>query len=176
MAMSAEHRSKFAALGRQWWHLHIKWKIHELDEKPNNSKSPKLVTKYSQVIQLGTGVLFQGEKHVLVIAEQWKLKKYSFSLIIFHWCTIEPINQIFSISVISLKREVISCYRKKKIKWLFFFSISSFQNLCTRKLILKGRGGVECGVVWVWINNDPRIDRGGGSWWYQKGSQWKECL
>ena len=73
MAMSAENRSKFAALRQQWWHLHIKWKILELDEKPNNSKSPKLVTKYYQVTQLGTGVLFQAEIHVLVIAEQWKL-------------------------------------------------------------------------------------------------------
>ena len=80
MAMSAEHRSKFAALRRHCWHLHIKWKILEWDENLNNSKSPKLVTMYYQVTQLGTGVLFQGEINVLVIAEQIEFFSDNFSL------------------------------------------------------------------------------------------------
>ena len=33
MAMSAEHRSKIAALYRKWWRLHMSKKILEWDEK-----------------------------------------------------------------------------------------------------------------------------------------------
>ena len=34
MDMSAEHRSKFAALQGQCWHLHMKKKFLKCDEKP----------------------------------------------------------------------------------------------------------------------------------------------
>ena len=37
MAMSAEHRSKFPARHRQWWHLH-EWKILEWDDKLQTNK------------------------------------------------------------------------------------------------------------------------------------------
>ena len=40
MAMSAKYRSKFAALHRQWWHLHRKGKILEWD-KTNPKKNKK---------------------------------------------------------------------------------------------------------------------------------------
>ena len=36
MAMSAEHRSRFAALHQQWWKH--EWKILEWDEKPQTNK------------------------------------------------------------------------------------------------------------------------------------------
>ena len=46
MAMSAEHRSEFAALHRQWWRLH-EWKILEWDDKPQKTnKQTNYFTKY----------------------------------------------------------------------------------------------------------------------------------
>ena len=41
MAMSAQHRQKFAAFHRQWWRLHMSAKILELDEKPQTDKQKK---------------------------------------------------------------------------------------------------------------------------------------
>ena len=42
MAMSVEHRSKFAALHRQWWRLHISEKFSSW--KINSNKTNKIVT------------------------------------------------------------------------------------------------------------------------------------
>ena len=42
MAISAEHRSKFAALHRQWWHLHMSEKFSSGTIKP---KKPNKQTK-----------------------------------------------------------------------------------------------------------------------------------
>ena len=41
MAMSAEHRSNFAALHRQWWRLHMSEKILEWDNKFKIQKNKK---------------------------------------------------------------------------------------------------------------------------------------
>ena len=41
MTMSAEYRSKFAALHRQWWRLHMSEKILEWDNKPKTNKQNK---------------------------------------------------------------------------------------------------------------------------------------
>ena len=38
MAMSAEHRSKFAVLHRQWWRLHISEKFSNGTKKPEKQK------------------------------------------------------------------------------------------------------------------------------------------
>ena len=40
MAISGEHRSKLAAVHRQWWRLHspYEWKILEFDEKNQTNK------------------------------------------------------------------------------------------------------------------------------------------
>ena len=38
MAMSAEHRSKFAALHRQWWRLHMSEKFSSGTKTPNQTK------------------------------------------------------------------------------------------------------------------------------------------
>ena len=50
MAMSVEHRSKFAALHRQWWRLHMS-EIIEWDEKTNKA------TKFINFMTNGAGVL-----------------------------------------------------------------------------------------------------------------------
>ena len=39
MVMSAEHRSTFSTLHRQWWRLHVSKKILEWDDKPQTIKS-----------------------------------------------------------------------------------------------------------------------------------------
>ena len=53
MALSGEHRSKFAALNLQWWRFQmIEWKILEWDEKLQKNKQTNCwkfvmkVTKY----------------------------------------------------------------------------------------------------------------------------------
>ena len=48
MAISAEHRSKFAALHQQWWRLQRNEKLSNGTKKPN-----KLITSYSNIQHLG---------------------------------------------------------------------------------------------------------------------------
>ena len=43
MAMSAEHRSKFAALHRQWWRLHMSYKFS------SGTKNPKQTKNFTQI-------------------------------------------------------------------------------------------------------------------------------
>ena len=47
MAMSAEQRSKFAALHRQWWHLHMSEKISS--GTINSKQTPKPYTFFNTV-------------------------------------------------------------------------------------------------------------------------------
>ena len=54
MAMSAEHRSNFAAVHRQWWRLHMKIsrKILEWDENPNDLNSLERVYHFALIFFL----------------------------------------------------------------------------------------------------------------------------
>ena len=52
MAMSAEHRSKFAALHRQWWHLHMseKFSSETINSKQTNKHSVLLHHMFSSLL------------------------------------------------------------------------------------------------------------------------------
>ena len=44
MAISAEHRSKFGALHRPWWRLHMSEKILEWDKNPKQTSNHRLLS------------------------------------------------------------------------------------------------------------------------------------
>ena len=49
MSLSAEHKSKFAALRRQWWRLHMSEKFSSGTKKPNEktNKSYIIIVKFA---------------------------------------------------------------------------------------------------------------------------------
>ena len=51
MAMSAEHRSKFAALHRQWWRLHMSVKFSSGTNQKQNTNSRTTITNAATNIQ-----------------------------------------------------------------------------------------------------------------------------
>ena len=50
MVMSAKHRSKFAAIHRLWWRIHLSEKILEWDYKPN--KQQKALLCWPEILTL----------------------------------------------------------------------------------------------------------------------------
>ena len=61
MAMSAEHRSKFAALHRQWWHLHMSEKFSsgtENSKQANKNYACFIKTVISDVKFFKNALLF----------------------------------------------------------------------------------------------------------------------
>ena len=49
MIMSAEHRSKFLALHRQWWRLHMSKKFSSGTKNPKQTNKKQCFTKISKI-------------------------------------------------------------------------------------------------------------------------------
>ena len=57
MALSAEHRSKFAALHRNWWRLHTSEKFSSGTKNPQTNKQTNKQNKTKPLVRLDSMVL-----------------------------------------------------------------------------------------------------------------------
>ena len=71
MAMNAEHRSKFAALHRQWWRLHMSEKFSSGTKTPKQTNKIYNILQYSYPKQLGHKNVISQNEYPELIHTEW---------------------------------------------------------------------------------------------------------